>query len=67
MRLFKISALAAFLSLCTMSGMVAFVSEANAQATCRAKCSEEEAACLKRTNNKSQCGGKASACMSKCK
>ncbi len=67
MRVLKITTLAAFLTLGAVGGMGAFVTEANAQATCRAKCGEEEAACLKRTSNKSQCGGKAQACMSKCK
>jgi hypothetical protein len=43
------------------------VGSASAQATCRAKCTSEEQACLKRTNNKGQCGRVASACMSKCK
>lgn len=41
--------------------------DAMAQATCRARCTDEEQACLKRTSNKSQCGGKAQACMAKCK
>jgi hypothetical protein len=54
--------------LLTMSSvMVAAPSTAEAQATCRAKCTDEEKACLKRTSNKSQCGGKANACMKKCK
>lgn len=41
--------------------------DAFAQATCRNKCNEEEQLCLKRTNNKSQCGDKAKQCSSKCK
>lgn len=41
--------------------------DASAQATCRQKCMDEENACLKRTNNKGQCGEKAKACASKCK
>lgn len=45
---------------------VSMVSEASAQA-CRQKCNDEEIACLKRTNNKSQCGDKAKTCASKCK
>lgn len=48
---------------------VAFVPtrDAAAQATCRAKCTEDEQACLKRTNNKGQCGNSASQCLAKCK
>jgi hypothetical protein len=46
---------------------VVIVSDANAQATCRAKCTEDEQACLKRTNNKGQCGNTASQCLAKCK
>jgi len=42
------------------------VTEASAQA-CRQKCNNEEVACLKRTNNKSQCGDRARTCASKCK
>lgn len=45
---------------------VSMVSEASAQA-CRQKCNDEEVACLKRTNNKSQCGDKARTCAAKCK
>ncbi len=40
---------------------------ASAQATCRQKCMDEENACLKRTNNKGQCGEKAKACAARCK
>jgi len=40
---------------------------AAAQAVCRQKCTAAEEACLKRTFNKSQCGGKAQACLAKCK
>lgn len=36
-------------------------------ASCTAKCADEEDACLKRTNNKSQCGSKAKQCTDKCK
>jgi len=46
---------------------VVSVPEASAQATCRQKCTDEENACLKRTNNKGQCGDKAKACAAKCK
>jgi hypothetical protein len=41
-------------------------SDAAAQA-CRQKCNDEEVACLKRTNNKSQCGERAKTCAAKCK
>lgn len=41
--------------------------DASAQPACRAKCTDEEAACMKRTNNKSQCGNTAKTCASKCK
>ena len=40
---------------------------ANAQATCRAACTSDENACLQRTNNKGQCGGKAQSCVAKCR
>jgi len=43
------------------------VSEAFAQATCRQKCMDQENACLKRTNNKGQCGNRAKTCAAKCK
>ncbi|MCC7276553.1 MAG: hypothetical protein IT561_28070 [Alphaproteobacteria bacterium] len=41
--------------------------DASAQAQCRQKCTDEEQACLKRTGNKGQCGGKAGQCLAKCK
>ena len=37
------------------------------QATCRQKCMDQENACLKRTNNKGQCGNRAKTCAAKCK
>ena len=43
------------------------VSEASAQATCRQKCMDAENACIKRTNNKGQCGNRAQTCNAKCK
>ncbi len=46
---------------------IAAATPVEAQATCRAKCSEEEQACLARTNNKGQCGGRAQQCTAKCK
>lgn len=49
------------------SMMVVSPTDANAQATCRQKCMDEENACLKRTGNKSQCGDRAKACAAKCK
>jgi hypothetical protein len=36
-------------------------------ASCTAKCADEEDACVKRTNNKGQCGSKAKQCTDKCK
>ena len=38
-----------------------------AQATCRAACASDENACLQRTGNKGQCGGKAQSCLAKCR
>ena len=46
---------------------IATSSDASAQATCRNKCNSEEQACLKRTNNKSQCGNRAQSCSAKCR
>jgi len=46
---------------------VSSATDAAAQATCRQKCMDEESACLKRTNNKGQCGDKAKTCSGKCK
>lgn len=67
MRLVSSIFAAALFSL-TLGGAVALApGEAFAQATCRAKCTSQEQACLKRTNNKGQCGRKAQACMAKCK
>ena len=47
--------------------LTAAAPDAAAQAQCRDKCVSEEQACLKRTGNKSQCGGKAGQCLAKCK
>ncbi|QQS11795.1 MAG: hypothetical protein IPK81_19945 [Rhodospirillales bacterium] len=57
----------AALALAVAATVVIPAGEAFAQATCRTKCTEEENACLSRTGNKSQCGGKAQTCMAKCK
>ena len=57
--------LAIFIASTTLPAFTA--SDAAAQATCRQKCMDEENACLKRTNNKSQCGSRAQTCTSKCK
>ncbi|MES2947791.1 MAG: hypothetical protein V4858_04535 [Pseudomonadota bacterium] len=46
---------------------ISYSSPASAAQSCTAKCAEEEAACIKRTNNKGQCGDKAKQCTSKCK
>ncbi|MBY0531893.1 MAG: hypothetical protein K2P86_07970 [Xanthobacteraceae bacterium] len=57
-----------FAALIAFSFMPALTAtDASAQATCRSKCTEEEQMCLKRTNNKGQCGDKAKQCASKCK
>ena len=61
-------AIAALLTLAAASAAsLSAVSTAEAQATCRAKCIEEEQACLARTGNKGQCGSRAQACTAKCK
>lgn len=57
----------AALALAVAATVVIPAGEAFAQATCRAKCTEEESACLNRTGNKGQCGGKAEQCLAKCK
>ncbi len=56
-------------ALAIMGGMLltAAPTPAEAQAQCREKCVAEEQACLQRTGNKSQCGGKAGQCLAKCK
>ena len=46
---------------------ISYSPPASAAQSCTAKCAEEEAACIKRTNNKGQCGDKAKQCTSKCK
>jgi uncharacterized low-complexity protein len=60
-----LAALAAAATIAIVS--VASVSDVSAQATCRQKCTDDEQACLKRTNNKGQCGSTAQACLAKCK
>jgi hypothetical protein len=55
------------LVLVSVAGSTVPVSDACAQATCRNKCNDEEQDCLKRTNNKGQCGNKAKDCLGKCK
>jgi len=57
----------ALLALVAGIGVISLPTDVAAQATCRTKCTEEEQACLKRTNNKGQCGNTASQCMAKCK
>ena len=57
--------LAIFIACATLPVFTA--SDVAAQATCRQKCMDDENACLKRTNNKSQCGSRAQTCASKCK
>jgi hypothetical protein len=67
MRLIALAFAAAIFSVTAIGTATLGSSEAHAQATCRNKCNNQEQACLKRTNNKSQCGRKAQACMAKCK
>jgi len=50
-----------------VAGSTVPAGDACAQATCRSKCNDDEQACLKRTNNKGQCGDKAKDCLGKCK
>ncbi len=67
MRLIPYAIAAAIFSL-TLAGAVSVApGDAFAQATCRNKCNNQEQACLKRTNNKGQCGSRAQACAAKCK
>ena len=47
--------------------VVAAPGAAVAQASCRAECTSDENACLQRTGNKGQCGGKAQSCLAKCR
>jgi hypothetical protein len=67
MHVLKMTALAGFLALGFAGTTIGFETEAQAQATCRNKCNSEEQACLSRTGNKSQCGGRAQSCAAKCK
>jgi hypothetical protein len=67
MRLIPLALAAAVFSVAAIGTVALDSGEAYAQATCRNKCNNQEQACLKRTNNKSQCGRKAQACMAKCK
>lgn len=67
MRLITLSAATAAFALMTFATVSFAPQQALAQATCRNKCNSQEQACLKRTNNKSQCGGRAQACAAKCK
>jgi hypothetical protein len=57
----------ALLGLVAGLGVVSLPTDVSAQATCRTKCTDEEQACLKRTNNKGQCGNTANQCLAKCK
>lgn len=63
----RIQAMAGVLAVVAGTLLVATPRPADAQAQCREKCVAEEQACLKRTGNKGQCGGKAGQCLAKCK
>jgi hypothetical protein len=67
MRLIPITIATAVFALTAFAALGVSSGEAFAQATCRAKCYNQEQACLKRTYNKGQCGSKARACTAKCK
>lgn len=67
MRFIPLAFACAVFTVTSMGAVSITSSEANAQATCRSKCNAKEQACLKRTNNKGQCGRKAKTCASKCK
>ncbi|MGE0573667.1 MAG: hypothetical protein AB7F22_32390 [Reyranella sp.] len=64
---YTILTLALVALLATTGATTIAVPDACAQATCRSKCTDDEQACLKRTGNKSQCGGRAQDCLAKCK
>jgi len=59
--------LAAALLGASVSLTATFTTPAQAQATCRQKCMDEENACLQRTGNKGQCGGRAQSCAANCR
>lgn len=67
MRMIPLAIAAAIFSMTAVGAIAIGGNEAFAQATCRNKCNNQEQACLKRTNNKGQCGRKAQACAAKCK
>lgn len=67
MRLVPLACATAIFAFTAVATAPVIVTEASAQATCRNKCNDKEQACLKRTNNKGQCGRKAKACAAKCK
>ena len=63
----KLTLIAASLAVALSASLVPSSVWAQSGAQCRAKCTEEEQACLKRTGNKSQCGNTATQCLGKCK
>lgn len=63
----RFKAMTGALAIAAAALLVTMPSPAEAQAQCREKCVAEEQACLQRTGNKSQCGGKAGQCLAKCK
>lgn len=67
MRIVPLAIAAAIFSAILAGGVSVTPDQAFAQATCRNKCNDQEQACLKRTGNKSQCGGRARSCAAKCR
>jgi hypothetical protein len=67
MRLVPLAILSGIFMFLSMGAGPLSTGDAFAQATCRNKCNAQEQACLKRTNNKGQCGSKAKSCSAKCK
>ena len=63
----RFTLMAAALAVALSASVVPSAAWAQSGAQCRAKCTEEEQACLKRTGNKGQCGNTATQCLAKCK
>jgi len=67
MKSFKLLMIVMALTIGSSLIVPASTTETFAQATCRNKCNDKDQACLKRTNNKGQCGKRAKTCHSKCR
>ena len=67
MRFLRPTLLLASIALTATLAITLIPTQAQAQATCRQKCMDEENACLKRTGNKSQCGDGGQSCSTKCR